>query len=436
MALKIEHVEVTEFLGGTTVSAHFDADTNFIIGLNGTGKTTLINLIRACLECDSVALVNMPFKAITIKFKNTTGRNKPILTTAKTYQNFPSSPVIEYYFREKSSQKELVGRFVYDRAASEHTSFILPRSFHREEGISEIKQNLPAIVWLSIYRGPMVRTDYISQEEVNPIERKIDDIIVSTTKYLSSLDKSYSSLLESFQQRYFLSLINARHINIEESYQYDLSEEQDSVNEIAIEFFKNSDIKNISSFNKSISEHFSRSKASISSYRSTKRLNYTDAVNIADTIRLHNLVIIWKELQNKKEKIYKQKTIFERILSDMLVNKSLVFNSRNQPVIKRETSNQWPKADYPPIELKSLSSGEKQLFIIFGSALVQEDKDFIFLADEPELSLHIEWQRDLVSNLKELNKNSQIVFATHSPDIVAQFSDHVIRMEKFIPRQD
>lgn len=86
--------------------------------------------------------------------------------------------------------------------------------------------------------------------------------------------------------------------------------------------------------------------------------------------------------------------------------------------------------------MKSLSSGEKQLFIIFGSALVQEDKDFIFLADEPELSLHIEWQRDLVSNLKELNKNSQIVFATHSPDIVAQFSDHVIRMEKFIPRQD
>jgi len=160
-------------------------------------------------------------------------------------------------------------------------------------------------------------------------------------------------------------------------------------------------------------------------------LQYSDAIIISDTIRLHNLVGIWKELQNEKQNIYKQKTLFEQIMSDMLVNKSLVFNARNQPLVTRS----GPK-DQPSIDLKNLSSGEKQLFIILGSALAQEDRDFVFLADEPELSLHIEWQRELVHNVRTLSKKAQVIFATHSPDIVAKYADRVIKMEKFVARFD
>lgn len=80
-----------------------------------------------------------------------------------------------------------------------------------------------------------------------------------------------------------------------------------------------------------------------------------------------------------------------------------------------------------------LSSGEKQLYIILAEALLQRGRSCIYIADEPELSLHINWQEILVDSLRELNPMSQIVFATHSPDIVSHYSDDVIDMEKIVP---
>ena len=79
-----------------------------------------------------------------------------------------------------------------------------------------------------------------------------------------------------------------------------------------------------------------------------------------------------------------------------------------------------------------MSSGEKQLIIILGESLLQQSIPHIYIADEPELSLHVEWQEKLVSSLKELNPNSQIIFATHSPDIVSEFSKSVIKVEETI----
>ena len=41
----------------------------------------------------------------------------------------------------------------------------------------------------------------------------------------------------------------------------------------------------------------------------------------------------------------------------------------------------------------------------------------IFIIDEPELSLHIDWQKDFIRYATESNPNTQLILATHSPDI-------------------
>jgi len=56
----------------------------------------------------------------------------------------------------------------------------------------------------------------------------------------------------------------------------------------------------------------------------------------------------------------------------------------------------------------------------------------IFIADEPELSLHVLWQEKLISSLRGLNPNAQIISATHSPDIVGSLSKQAIDMESLI----
>lgn len=65
-----------------------------------------------------------------------------------------------------------------------------------------------------------------------------------------------------------------------------------------------------------------------------------------------------------------------------------------------------------------LSSGEKQILVIMLTVLVEDEQDYVLFMDEPEVSLHIEWQKQLIDLILELNPNIQIILTTHSPAVV------------------
>lgn len=65
-----------------------------------------------------------------------------------------------------------------------------------------------------------------------------------------------------------------------------------------------------------------------------------------------------------------------------------------------------------------LSSGEKQILAILLTVLVEDQQPYVLLMDEPEVSLHIEWQKQLIDLILELNPNVQIILTTHSPAVI------------------
>lgn len=65
-----------------------------------------------------------------------------------------------------------------------------------------------------------------------------------------------------------------------------------------------------------------------------------------------------------------------------------------------------------------LSSGEKQMLVILLTVLVENREHYVLLMDEPEVSLHIEWQQRLISLIRQLNPNAQIILSTHSPALI------------------
>jgi predicted ATP-dependent endonuclease of OLD family len=67
-----------------------------------------------------------------------------------------------------------------------------------------------------------------------------------------------------------------------------------------------------------------------------------------------------------------------------------------------------------------LSSGEKQLLIILFKVFLMDEQPSILLLDEPENSLHIEWQQQLIDVICKLNPNSQLIISTHSPSIFGE----------------
>lgn len=65
-----------------------------------------------------------------------------------------------------------------------------------------------------------------------------------------------------------------------------------------------------------------------------------------------------------------------------------------------------------------LSSGEKQMLVILLTVLVENREPYALLMDEPEISLHIEWQQRLISLIRQINPNAQIILSTHSPALI------------------
>jgi predicted ATP-binding protein involved in virulence len=70
---------------------------------------------------------------------------------------------------------------------------------------------------------------------------------------------------------------------------------------------------------------------------------------------------------------------------------------------------------------EALSAGEKQMlsFICYNAF----HKDTVVFIDEPELSLHVDWQRQLYPILKSQESGNQFIFATHSPFIYGKYPD-------------
>lgn len=82
-------------------------------------------------------------------------------------------------------------------------------------------------------------------------------------------------------------------------------------------------------------------------------------------------------------------------------------------------------------DLTSLSSGERQIFVLithlfFNPSMRAEN---ILLIDEPELSLHLKWQRQFVGALRAAGPATQMILATHSPEIIYDLDDKLIHLE-------
>lgn len=79
----------------------------------------------------------------------------------------------------------------------------------------------------------------------------------------------------------------------------------------------------------------------------------------------------------------------------------------------------------------ALSSGEMQILLILLRVFLLNGREAVVLIDEPENSLDIDWQFDLVNLLVRLNPNAQYFITTHSPALFGDgWGDKVWYMEQ------
>ena len=72
------------------------------------------------------------------------------------------------------------------------------------------------------------------------------------------------------------------------------------------------------------------------------------------------------------------------------------------------------------IPLSELSSGEQHELVLIYELLFKVEDGAVILIDEPELSLHVSWQKRFISDLQKIQnlKKMNVVIATHSPQVI------------------
>ncbi|AXF59952.1 ATP-binding protein [Leclercia sp. W6] len=76
----------------------------------------------------------------------------------------------------------------------------------------------------------------------------------------------------------------------------------------------------------------------------------------------------------------------------------------------------------------NLSRGEKTLVSILLNVYLNKDKNVIFIFDEPDLSLHIEWQELLLPSLSRLAPDRKFILSTHSPALIGNVRERFYNM--------
>jgi len=120
--------------------------------------------------------------------------------------------------------------------------------------------------------------------------------------------------------------------------------------------------------------------------------------------------------------IYQLIDRFVSIVNGLLTDKSITFKlSQGFTIQNRLGLNLTPS---------QLSSGEQQLLLLFCYVLTARDTPTVFMIDEPEISLNIKWQRQLVQSLLDITQKAsiQFVLASHSMELLAQHRSRVVKL--------
>lgn len=116
------------------------------------------------------------------------------------------------------------------------------------------------------------------------------------------------------------------------------------------------------------------------------------------------------DVREKAASVAASKTRFQDLVDDL-------FSETGKRIDRNSNELSFIQYD-EPLQPYLLSSGEKQILVILLTALTEDQQHYVLFMDEPEASLHFEWQKRLISMVREMNPNAQVVLTTHSPALI------------------
>ena len=119
--------------------------------------------------------------------------------------------------------------------------------------------------------------------------------------------------------------------------------------------------------------------------------------------------------QMKAAEVSAPKKQFQDMIDELFADTNKKIDRQSNEIQFVQTNGNGTTEMITPYQL---SSGEKQMLAILLTVLVENREPYALLMDEPEISLHIDWQQRLIDLIRQLNPNAQIILSTHSPALI------------------
>lgn len=163
-----------------------------------------------------------------------------------------------------------------------------------------------------------------------------------------------------------------------------------------------------------------------------KNLGLTESLQeVPETFNQENAKVLLMYLNDSEIKLSVFDDLLERLelFTNILNNRRFTYKSIK---IDKEKGFFFVTSKNTPLNLTELSSGEQHEVILLYELIFKAKANTLVLIDEPEISLHVSWQKEFLNDLIKIIdlQKIQVIIATHSPQIINNRWDLTVDLEK------
>ncbi len=428
--MEIKRIEFRNIYGALSGKLKFSTGENFLVGINGCGKTTVLNLIRWVLSPDLSELCTMEHELIKVdvlhegymysiqsRIKNNIHELKVVTRNKKRDFKPIRSPLLisPNMFRARSSR--------VDRDEIKDQYSRLTPEAHEVSTFNFLLDELPSPVFIGLERKI---DDSPSRLKRRQSQRK------NISETLSPLGMATTLMRDAFNtgRRKVVEINDTLNRNV-------LELSFSGVIRDKLDFSSNAALKDTAQKITQLRKRFDDQKDNKDYYSKTLSdikvreaiIKYLDqlsslfdedtdevwlALNEHNFDRAKKMFDLFESYENDVRKVQAEITNFSESVNEYLNDsrKTIYFDAdTGVPYIELSGYDER-------LELSELSSGESQIIILLSYFAFLAKKGIPIVIDEPELSLHVQWQKHFVNSVKNVMPHKcQTIMATHSPEI-------------------
>jgi len=427
--MRIKQIEINGLFGmfHHIVPLNLKEHITIIYGINGIGKTMLFKILDSFFNSNFSKLVSFPFEKLIIEFDN-----------QETIELINSEK--EFFIQHKSKKNTITFDLSTYKSAKQIKDVRYLREIEQMLPVSRISENQ----YLFHHNNEILTTEELIEKYPQIVANGIVPKIAIQNK--TELDKLIANTKLHFIETQRLFILNYQQrksvyeiekelelnkIETVQKYSQELAEliqnKHHEYAKLSEEFelslgkrLRSKEIKTYSNTEELIKENkVLETKRlelkSVGLFEDLKEDN-SDIPEIIGEIERAVLSVNIQDMKNKLkifDELYKKLNIFLDVLNNKRFSyKKISINPKKGFVFKNDNGK--------PLEVTELSSGEQHEIVLFYELLFKVPENSLVLIDEPEISLHVVWQKEFLTDLEDIVKirNFDILIATHSPSII------------------